>query len=163
MALIFNSVHFAKKLHKLKKAGGKAEDAADQAWEIMAKVAARERLTPQIRSKLTPRGEARIQGCRKFDLGGGYRLLYFKKNGHVVFLFVGAHDECDTWVMNNRDIDPDLDQAEIVKCPENRGAPEGKEVSADSAKVMDDDRPLHEFIDQQTLREIFSGLCQRTR
>ncbi len=80
-----------------------------------------------------------------------------------VFLFVGAHDECDTWVMNNRDIDPDQDQAEIVRCPENRAAPEGNEVPADSAKVMDDDRPLHEVIDQQTLREIFSGLCQRAR
>lgn len=163
MALIYNSVHFAKKLHKLKKAGGKAEDAANQAWEIMTDVAARERLTAQVRSKLTPRGEARIEGCGKFDLGGGYRLLYLKKNGHVVFLFVGAHDECDTWVMNNRDIDPDLDQAEIVRCPENRAAPEGQEVPADSAKVMDDDRPLHEVIDQQTLREIFSGLCQRAR
>jgi len=163
MALIFNSVHFAKKLHKLKKAGGKAEDAADQAWEVMAKVAARERLTPQVRSKLTPRGEARIQGCRKFDLGGGYRLLYLKKNGHVVFLFVGAHDECDTWVMNNRDIDPDLDQAEIVKRPENRGEPEGKGVPADPAEGTGDERPLHEVIDQQTLREIFSGLCQRAR
>ena len=81
----------------------------------------------------------------------------------MVFLFVGAHDECDTWVMNNRDIDFDLDQAEIVKCPENRGEPEKKEVPADSAEASDDERPLHEFIDQQTLREIFSGLCQRTR
>ena len=163
MALIYNSVHFSKKLHKLKKAGGKAEIAANQAWEIITKMAARDRLTPQIRSKMTPRGEARIQGCGKFNLGGGYRLLYLKKNGHVVFLFVGAHDECDTWIMNNRDIEPDLDQAEIVKCPDNRGEPDEKEVSAESVVATDDERPLHEFIDQQTLREIFSGLCQRRR
>ncbi len=163
MALIYNSAYFSKKLHKLKKAGGKAEDAANQAWEIMTEVAARERMTAQIRSKLTPRGEARIKGCGKFDLGGGYRLLYLKKNEHVVFLFVGAHDECDTWVMNNRNIDPDLDQAEVIKCPKNRGEPEEKEVPADSSEASDDERPLHEFIDQQTLREIFSGLCQRKR
>jgi hypothetical protein len=163
MVLIYNSVHFAKKLHKLKKAGGKAEDAANQAWEIIAEVAAREGLPAQVRSKLTPRGEARIEGCGKFDLGGGYRLLCLKKNGHVVFLFVGAHDECDTWVMNNRDIDPDLDQAEVIKCPENRAIPEGKEVPADSSEASDVERPLHEVIDQQTLREIFSGLCQRAR
>jgi len=164
MALIYNAAQFAKKLHKLKKAGGKAEDAANQAWTIIANVASREQLSARTRSKLTPRGEARIEGCRKFDLGGGYRLLYVKKSGKRVFLFVGAHDECDTWVKNHSGAMLDIDQAEPVsglgKEPDQTESGSAEELQE---LPRDDDKLLHEVLDQKTLREIFCGIGQKPR
>jgi hypothetical protein len=144
-------------------AGGKAQDAADQAWKIIHLVAVEEQITHWLGSKLTHYGEARLQNGGKFDLGSGYRLVFFRKDGRFIFLYLGAHDECDTWIMNNRGIDPDLDQLEVIHRPDQDKRLEEEEELREQAHEPDDDRPLHEFIDQQTLREIFPGLCQRTR
>jgi hypothetical protein len=143
-------------------AGGKAQDAADQAWNIIHLVAAEEQITQWLSSKLSHNGEARLQNGGKFDLGSGYRLVFIKKQGRFIFLYLGAHDECDTWIMNNRGVEPDPDQLEVIYCHERQEKPEDEEELREPVKDPDDDRPLHEFIDQQTLREIFSGLCRRT-
>ena len=162
-AYIFDPDRFHKKLHRMTQAGGKAKDAADQAWKIIILVAAEEHITPWLGSKLTHYGEARLPKGGKFDLGGGYRLVFMKKDGRFIFLYLGAHDDCDTWIMNNRGIDPDLDQAEVINSPERHENPEEEEAIREPVNDPDDDRPLHEVIDQQTLREIFPGLCQRIR
>jgi hypothetical protein len=65
--------------------------------------------------------------------------------------------------MNNRGIEPEPDQLEVIHSPAHQEEPEEAEELREQAHEPDDDRPLHEFIDQQTLREIFPGLCQRTR
>jgi hypothetical protein len=163
-AYIYVPDRFHKKLHKMTQAGGKAQDAADQAWNIIHLVAAEEQITQWLSSKLTHYGEARLPKGGKFDLGGGYRLVFIKKEGRFIFIYLGAHDECDTWIMNNRGIDPDLYQAEVVHCPVSQEEPEEEEEEEEVKELVnepDDDRPLHEFIDQQTLREIFPGLCRR--
>lgn len=160
-AFIYEANRFRKKLHKLTQAGGKAQDAADQAWKIIQLVAAQEQITPWLGSKLSNYGEARLQNGGKFDLGGGYRLVFMKKEGRFIFLCLGAHDECDTWIMNNRGIDPDLVQLEEVGSAEHQEEAQEEEEVRELVRDPDDDRPLHEVIDQQTLREIFSGICQR--
>ncbi|MBS3780862.1 MAG: hypothetical protein KGY41_10740 [Desulfovermiculus sp.] len=162
-AYIYVSDRFRKKLHKMSQAGGKAQDAADQAWNIILLMAAEEQITHWLSNKLTHYGEARLQNGGKFDLGGRYRLVFMKKKGRFIFLFLGAHDECDTWIMNNRGVDPDLDQAEVINSPAQQEEPEEAEELKEPANASDDDQPLHEVIDQQTLREIFPGLCRRTR
>jgi hypothetical protein len=162
-AYIYVPDRFHKKLHKMTQAGGKAQDAADQAWNIIHLVAAEEQITQWLSSKLTHYGEARLPKGGKFDLGGGYRLVFIKKEGRFIFIYLGAHDECDTWIMNNRGIEPEPDQLEVIHSPAHQEEPEEAEELREQAIDQDDDRPLHEFIDQQTLREIFPGLCQRTR
>jgi hypothetical protein len=160
-AYIYAPDRFRKKLHKMTQAGGKTQDAADQAWNIIHLVAAEEQITQWLSSKLTHYGEARLQNGSKFDLGSGYRLVFMKKNGRFIFLYLGAHDDCDTWIMNNRGIEPEPDQLEVIHSPTHHQEPEGAEELRDQANEPDDERPLHELIDQQTLREIFSGLCRR--
>ena len=162
-AYIYAPDRFRKKLHRMSQAGGKARDAADQAWKIIHLVAAEEQITQWLSSKLTHYGEARLQNGSKFDLGSGYRLVFMKKNGRFIFLYLGGHDDCDTWIMNNRSIDPDLDQTEVIKSPAQQEELEDGEEEREPTSDHDDERPLHELIDQQTLREIFPGLCQRTR
>ncbi|MDZ7761790.1 MAG: hypothetical protein U5L00_16240 [Desulfovermiculus sp.] len=162
-AYLSDAVRFRKRLHKMTQAGGKAQDAADQAWKIILLVAAEEQITPWLGSKLNLYGEARLHNGGKFDLGGGYRLVFIRKKGRFIFLCLGAHDECDTWIMNNRGIDPDLDQAEVIHSPAQQGEPDQEEGVREPVNDADDYRPLHEVIDQQTLRELFPGLCQRIR
>ncbi len=160
-AFIYEANRFRKKLHKMTQAGGKAQDAADQAWKIIQLVAAQEQITPWLGSKLSSYGEARLQNGGKFDLGGGYRLVFLKKKRRFIFLCLGSHDECGTWIMNNRGIDPDLALLEEVSSPEHQEDPEEEEELRELIKDPDEDRPLHEVVDQQTLREIFPGICQR--
>ncbi len=162
-AYIYDPNRFQKKLHKMDQAGGKARDVADQAWKIIQLVAVQEQITPWLGSKLNNYGEARLQNGGKFDLGGGYRLVFIRKDGSFIFLYLGAHDECETWIMNNRGIDPDLAQLEEVSSPEHQEKAEAEEEVRGPVKERDEDPPLHEVIDQQTLREIFSGICQRIR
>jgi len=158
---VYDSIRFSKKLQKMTQTGGKAQDAADQAWKIILLVAVSEQINPWLGSKLTRYGEARLHNGGKFDLGSGYRLVFMKKEGRFIFLYLGAHDECDTWIMNNRGIDPDLDRCEIVHSPAPQEEPDQGDVVRELVNDLDDDQPLHKFIDQQTLREIFPGLCQR--
>jgi len=160
-AYLYDAARFHKKLHKMTQVGGKTQDAADRAWKIIHLVAAEEQITPWLGSKLTHYGEARLQSGGKFDLGGGYRLVFMKKEGRFIFICLGAHDECDTWIMNNRGIDPDLDLVEVINSPAQQEEPEDGVEEREAINDPDDDRPLHEFIDQQTLRELFPGLCRR--
>lgn len=60
------------------------------------------RLPSSNACNFTRNGEDRIKGCRKVDLGGGYRLGTLKQGKDLYLLFVGTHDECGRWVENNR-------------------------------------------------------------
>ncbi|SMP74145.1 hypothetical protein SAMN06295888_12247 [Desulfonatronum zhilinae] len=166
--IIADPVQFSKKTAKMLKSGGNAEGAARQAREIIQDLADSGRLDPSVARKLTPNGEARMENCWKFNLPGGHRLVLTRQEEDYVFLFLGTHDETDTWIKNNSGIKLDISGGEVVS-----GAAGGKDHpdSLDeyvtgttlAPSATDDDyyeRPLHEFIDQNMLREIFSGLCQ---
>jgi hypothetical protein len=159
-ALIHNASRFHKKLEAMHKAGGKARDAADQALAIVSELASRKHLTPQAGKKLTRHGEARIESCGKFNLGGGYRLIFVKQDDCFVFLYLGSHDECDTWINNHRGFKPDIKQTESVEVFDDSEPQAEKDLLADEPLASTgEDTPLHEVIDQQTLREIFPGIC----
>jgi len=150
---------FNKLLSILRKAGGKAALAATQAEEIMERLAAGNRLLPSRVHKLTKYGEARIEGCNKFDLGGGYRLVYLKKEGHIFFLYIGTHDDCGLWIKNNRGLEPEINisssQIAVEKKEEGASITDGQEHEPEP----DYDDLLMEKIDERLLRRIFRGLC----
>jgi hypothetical protein len=159
---IHRKSRFTKYLHKLHRAGGRSAVAAQRAEAIMLTLASEPGLPEQVH-RLTKFGERRIDGCQKYDLGAGYRLVYVKEEGHYVFLYVGTHDDCDRWLTNNKYLhDLQLEQLEddawCVSEPtavSDSGAPSSK---ADSE--MDYDDLLMQKIDEQTLRRIFHGLCE---
>jgi len=103
--------------------------------------------------------DVRIAGIRKFNLGGGYRLVYIKKGGHLVFLYVGTHDDCTCWIGNNRDIDPDVDRDCHLVIPKTEAEPDSSHSCPEPEAEPDYDDLLLESIDERTLRRIFSGLC----
>lgn len=156
---VHRETQFNKLLSNLRKAGGKAALAAIRADEIVERLAVKNRLLPSRVHKLTKYGEARIEGCRKFDLGGGYRLVYLKKEGHIFFLYIGTHDDCDLWIKNNRGLQSEVDagssQVVIEEKEEEASGNEGQEHEPEP----DYDDLLMKKIDNRLLRRVFQGLC----
>lgn len=163
-AIIHDPEQFARKLETLSRAGGKGEIAARQARELMRKLADSDLLDAALRKKLTRNGEARKENCWKFQLVSGYRLIFTQRDGAFVLLFLGTHDETDNWFKNNAGLKLDelsLDKSAAVPC--SQGAEDHVEESGTMLQAVKDDyeKPLHEILDQKTLREIFWGLCVR--
>lgn len=98
-------IHLDPKLEKhlaaLRKGGRRKNLVADRVVTIIDEVK-RGQLPPEEVVAFTRNGEGRIRGCRKYDLGAGYRLITLKQGDDLYLLFVGTHDECDRWVENNR-------------------------------------------------------------
>src|SRR5205085_10568416 len=69
-------------LNKMRRAGGTAALAAERIEEIIAALSSNASIEPQQVNKMTRHGEARIENCKKFDLVGGYRLVYVKEDKH---------------------------------------------------------------------------------
>jgi hypothetical protein len=162
-AIIYDPLKFHKKMEKMYRAGGMADMAARQAWELIRDLAGKDSLSARLRGLLTQHGDARIKNCYKFDLCGAYRLVYVWQEGCFVFLFLGSHDETDMWIRNNTGMTPDTDRGEVV--PPAAGVHEQEpeeihepEVGPGPAGLHDLDVPLDEILDQKTLREIFCGI-----
>ncbi len=161
-AIIYDPLKFHKKMEKMYRAGGMADMAARQAWELIRDLAGKDSLSARLRGLLTQHGDARIKNCYKFDLCGAYRLVYVWQEGCFVFLFLGSHDETVMWIRNNMGIVPDIARGEVV--PALRQAPESQQEDFSQqeegpAGIHDLDVPLDEVLDQKTLSEIFSGIC----
>jgi hypothetical protein len=106
---MIEQIHLDPKLEKnlaaLKKGSRRESLVADRVDTIITE-AERGRLPSSKTCKFTRNGEDRIKGCRKIDLGGGYRLITLKQGKDLYLLFVGTHDECGRWMENNRVIFP---------------------------------------------------------
>jgi hypothetical protein len=104
--LIHRAPQFKKCLEKLRRAGGRAALAAVQVEEILATLALHDGIPPERVHKRTTHGEHRIDSCQKFDLVGGYRLVYVKEGDQYCLLFAGTHDECDHWLNHHKRLKP---------------------------------------------------------
>ena len=53
------------------------------------------------RFSITNHGEGRIKSCVKYDFGMGFRLVTVKRDKIIWVLFVGSHDDADSWLNKN--------------------------------------------------------------
>lgn len=104
-------------------------------------------------SKRTKHGERRINGCVKYDLGSGYRLVTIRRKGAVHLVCIANHDEVDTWLERNKNWAPSPSSQVFVP------------VTEKTCKVagFDDEPDLYEEnllkkIDEDVLRHVFAGL-----
>ena len=168
-AIIHDPVQFYKKMDRMDRAGNKSAIAARQAREIINSLADKSTLDHELRIKLNRDGEARIKNCIKFKLVDGHRMIAVKEGEWFIFLFLGTHDETDTWIKNNINIRPDPAWGKIVP-PSNpvlnhQEEPEqiGHSEEPEPPSIHDLDVPLHEVLDQKTLREVFPGICSHPK
>jgi hypothetical protein len=126
---------------------------------ILARLASHAGRHPDAVHKRTRHGEARIEKCQKFDLVGGYRLVYIREAQQFYFLFAGTHDDCDHWLTHHRDLTLEMPEAPTTAeaTPMAEVAP-AAEPAVPSDNLDYDDVVLKD-IDEKILRRVFRGLC----
>lgn len=158
MQIIHREERFEKNMETMRRAGGEAAIAARRAETLIRALARDDGAEGLEQRKRTRNGEARMENCRKYHLGGGYRLICVSLDKVLVPLHVGPHDECDRWIENNRklrvDVSGDFPQSGEEACPE-------KVAEQEKVEPVDDCDPLiMERLSQRELREIFRGLYE---
>lgn len=155
------NIHLDPKLEKclatLKKGSRRACLAADRVAAIIAELRRGKLPAGQV-CAFTRNGEARIKGCRKYNLGAGYRLITLKKGKDLYLLFAGTHDDCTRWIENNREQLPLEMIAE--RCRTVRQSVREKTPAPETSRSPDVE-PEEDWIPPLTdrdLRIIFCGL-----
>jgi hypothetical protein len=159
--VIHRDPQLQKCLTRLRRAGGRALLAVEQVEMILARLASHEGRHPDTIHKRTRHGEARIEKCKKFDLVGGYRLVYIREAQQYYFLFAGTHDDCDHWLTHHRDLSLEMPEAPTIAgvkptvamtlAAEDAVPPGDLELDYDDVILKD--------IDEKILRRVFCGLC----
>jgi len=155
---IHREASFRRSLETLARGDKTASLAASRAEEIIEKLASGDYQAIEIVSRRTKHGELRINGCRKYNLGGGYRLVCVKQEGQLVATYVGSHDDCNRWIENNRGFEVELPSlSDSLLVSENR---EPNDQNSENEEYEPDyDDILMAKIDQKILRQVFCGLC----
>lgn len=159
-------VHISSKvqsrLNSLKKSGKTGMVLAQKATRIIEGLASgstRRRLNAV--GSLTKYGEKRIKKCRKYDLGGGFRLITLQQGVGVFILFLGTHDECQRWLENHsrlKKVSADnitLFEARLhdhpPDCPDHIDPADIRQDVADEERLK---------LSDQDLRRVFCGLVE---
>ena len=157
--LIHRYSKFQKTLETLRRSDSRGARAAKRAEEIIIELASGDLSSLAGLEKRTKHGELRINNCIKYDLGGGYRLLSVKYKDYLILTFLGAHDECDRWIENNRRFETDIHS----ECKEAdcffKAQEIYKEYSFENETSEEDDYDdiLMKKVDEKILKNIFKG------
>ena len=145
---------FQRLLERHRRRPGCPANAARKAEQILSTLAAGEGLCPWEAGSLTRWGDARIPGCVKYELGGGYRLICRRHGGTLAALFLGNHEECHTWL---RDCRGQEDVAVDANPVSNTSAIPGQQEE-DPPFEPSPNLPETTLTDSE-LRAVFRGLC----
>jgi hypothetical protein len=157
---IHREKRFDKELDLLRSQGDKAQVAAKRAEEIINKLTQKGWTDLKHIAKLSDHGEHRVDGCIKYDLGGGFRLVCFKRGDHLYFSYVGTHDDCHRWLHRNRSLHNQVGKREAVTTVVEKMKPDPILILEGQEKESDYDDLLMAKIDENTLRKIFEGLVR---
>lgn len=145
----------------MRKAGKKAKLAAQKTDDIIGRLKNQGYLMPEELGKVTKHGELRLKNCIKYDLGNGYRLITIKQKNNLFVLYVGTHDECHQWVVNNRELKLDVirDRCAVFSV-DTPNMPRQPEAVCRETDTDDDLEQRIENLSDRELREIFCGLVK---
>lgn len=103
MVTVFTHSDIKKQIQKLYAAGGQPQKAADKCKTLLWDLKNSDDPLDVIQKyPITNHGETRIKHCVKFDLPGYCRLVTIQENGWLVLLFLGTHNEVDSWLEANK-------------------------------------------------------------
>jgi hypothetical protein len=146
---------FDRRLAMLRRKRGAGSLAAEKAEEIMRSISFGKENGSRQQFRLTRNGEYRIKNCMKYDLRYGYRLVCLGRDSHIVFLYIGSHDDCCRWIDRNRgslwkEVNATTTTAPAICDASTDDFAEAPEEDEYEARLMS-------RIDDKTLRRIFSG------
>jgi hypothetical protein len=161
---IHREKRFDKELELLRSQGDKAQVAAKRAEEIINKLTQKGWTDLKHVAKLSDHGEHRVDGCIKYDLGGGFRLVCFKRGDHLYFSYVGTHDDCHRWLHRNRSLHNQVGKREADTTVVKKMGPETTRIVKEQTEEPDYDDLLMAKMDEKALRKVFKGLvCRQQR
>ncbi|MBI4768797.1 MAG: hypothetical protein HY787_30110 [Deltaproteobacteria bacterium] len=143
--------------------GEKARVAAKRAEEILAKLTLKGWTDLKHVAKLADQGEHRLDGCLKYAIGGGFRLICFKRGEHLYFSYIGTHDDCHRWLNRNRSRHNWVGKREAVTTVVEKIKSEMIQNLEVEEEESDYDELLMAKIDENTLRKVFEGLVRGQR
>jgi hypothetical protein len=150
---------FNRKLECLRRKGGSGSLAAKKADELINNILCGKIEGTRQRFRLTRNGEFRIKHCMKYDLGCGYRLAFIRKGDHIVFIYIGSHDDCCRWIDRNKGLIHETeDRAHEMRIRCNSQIDRHKQKE----ELQEDEYEtnLMSKIDDKILRQIFSGFAK---
>jgi hypothetical protein len=157
---IHREKRFDKEMELLRSQGEKARVAAKRAEEVIAKLTQKGWTDLKHVAKLADHGEHRVDGCIKYDIGGGFRLVCFKRGDHLYFSYVGTHDDCHRWLNQSKNRPHLVGKREALTTVVEKKKPEKIQIQEAPEEEWDYDDRFKEQINDQILRKVFSGLVQ---
>jgi hypothetical protein len=156
---IHRTAVFDRTLEQLRRKGGSASLAAENADKLIDNIARGEGNGARKQFRFTRNGERRIKYCMKYSLMGGYRLVFLRKESHIVFLYVGSHDDCCRWIERNKGLTYCVDDTTHALRIQRDDSIAREEI--DEELDSDDyEASLMSKIDDKILSEIFSGFIK---
>ncbi len=156
---------FDKCLEDLRAKGGGALVIAGKVDEFIDIILRPDRMGDRDKFRFTWNGEARIKNCKKVDLGSGYRLVCLKKDGHLALMYVGTHDDCFRWIDRNKglkyDASASIGTIQIVRKTQSQPANIHEDIVKEQRALEEAEASLISRIDDNVLRKVFHGLCNR--
>lgn len=156
---------FERQLKSLQRSDKRGAAAAERAEKLLCAIASGQLSDEELLIRQTKNGELRLNNCRKFDIGSGYRLISIRGNGGLCFVCVGTHDVCDRWLNKRRADGFSLDHAQLeaVEIDPEQLAKEGQpdELLRAEAKYAAYEAEYEAYIasrlDEETIRYLFRG------
>jgi hypothetical protein len=111
----------------------------------------------------TKYGEKRIQHCRKYNLGCGYRLITLQRGETVFMPFLGTHDESHRWLESNSRLkDFNAGAGRMIRVVKKRPMTRLSKA-IEKADIVADDGDLFKHLTDKDLRRVFSGLVEGSK
>lgn len=161
MKLLFVSRRVESRITALEKAGRSGKALAQKATGIIDSLASGAvHSHVDVVESYTKYGEKRIKNCRKFDLGGGYRLITLQRGKTVFIPFLGSHDECQRWLENNSRLKAfTAGKGKTIHIEDRRSLPINLRDVDNIDMDVDGDGFLQNLSDKD-LRSVFNGLVE---
>ncbi len=157
---IHREKRFDKAIELLRFQGKKARVAAKRAEEVIAKITLKGWTDLKHVAKLADHGEHRIDGCIKYNIGGGFRLICFKRGDHLYFSFVGTHDDCHRWLNQSKNRPGLVGKREAITSAVKKKNQGNTIIQEAREEEWDYDDRVMEQINDQILRKVFCGLVR---
>jgi hypothetical protein len=156
---------FEKELEGLWQSGQKSALAARKTEKLIK--ALTQKGPPDLKKvwKLTGWGEKRIEGCLKYDLGDGFRVVCFRRRETLFVSFIGDHDECqkylDHYSGRHNWVAKENGTTLSVRMNEPPDAQKASSANEDFADDYED--LLMQEIDDKVLRKVFRDLVKNEK
>jgi hypothetical protein len=161
MKFLFVSSKVESRIEALNKSGKAGIALAQKAIRIIEKLTSGDfQNHMDVIGSYTKYGEKRIQHCRKYNLGCGYRLITLQRGETVFMPFLGTHDESHRWLESNSRLkDFNAGAGRMIRVVKKKPMTRLSKA-IEKAEIVPDDSDLFKHLTDKDLRRVFSGLAQ---